>query len=232
MDLVIGAQAGDEECYIELWDKFFPLRQREKYAFIEWCKEHHISYSTYHDYVESWDADAWEKFRNQMPGIRIQQLKDLGYTPQTWGIYIRLRAYLEVVNRMYSATIMKKLTHEVSATVTKAYKGGQEEGAETSLFDTMEYTREPGGMETVAKGVLKEAYAKALQELTPAQQKIVLMRAEKVKYKKIIEELGIDRKEATKVMTQTKKRIKYWIAESSKQKGIPMTYDDVVELLH
>ena len=75
MELVINAQKGDEKSYVELWDKFFLLRQKEKFEFINWCKQHHIENAVYQDYVDSWDADAWEKFRNQMPGIRIDELK-------------------------------------------------------------------------------------------------------------------------------------------------------------
>jgi hypothetical protein len=225
MELVIGAQAGDEACYKELWEKFFLLRQKEKFSFINWCKANKIDYSTSQDYIESWDADAWEKFRAQMPGIRIAELQSKGYNNDNWGITIRLKAYLEVVNRTYANRIMKKLKNEVSA--TKVFNS--DENDEADLFDTIAVAENP--MKPMALDVFRSSYQKMLKDLDETQMKVLTLKSEKKSVTSIMNELGLKRSEANKAIAFAKKRLEHHIKASSKKMGIPMTYADLVTLI-
>jgi hypothetical protein len=223
MELVINAQKGDEKSYVELWDKFFLLRQKEKFEFINWCKQHHIENAVYQDYVDSWDADAWEKFRNQMPGIRIDELKEKGYTNDNWGITIRLKGYFDVVNRSYSNNILKKLNNEVPN--VRFYDKDDDEGV--SVLDNI--SRDEDILKGYAKKILKTSYSRMLADLNMKQRQVVTLKEKDSSVSAIVRELGIKRKEATDALEYAKTRLEYWVEKSSKEEGVPMTYRDMVE---
>lgn len=229
MDLVIGAQKGDESCYVELWDKYFLLRQKEKFSFINWCKNHKISNNIYQDYVESWESDAWEKFRNQMAGVRINDLKTKGYTPENWGITIRLKGYFEVVNRSYSNTIIKKLTNETSNVIN--YNNGDKESENVSVFDNIACNENNDNdiLKNYAKKLFKKSYSKMLSDLNMKQHKVISMKEENESISSITKTLGIKRKEANEILSFAKDRLEYWVEQTSKNDGIPMTYNDMIE---
>ena len=223
MELVISAQKGNESAYQELWDKFFLLRQKEKFSFINWCKKHRIENYIYQDYVDSWEADAWEKFRNQMPGIRIKELKSKGYTPENWGITIRLQGYFEVVNRSYSNSILKKLNKEIPS--VHYYNNDSNESV--SILDNI--SRDEDILKNYAKKIFKKSYSKMLEDLDKKQRKVLSMKEDDNSVSAIVRELGIKRKEATDTLAFAKTRLEYWVEKSSKAEGIPMTYKEMVE---
>ena len=224
MDLVIAAQKGEENAYVELWDKFFLLRQKEKFSFIRWCQTHKISNYVYQDYVDSWEADAWEKFRNQMAGIRIDELKSKGYTPEKWGITIRLQGYFEVVNRSYSNRILKRLNNEMPNVAF--YKDGDDEGV--NIIEEV-LSSEDDGLRSYAKKILRESYKNMLKDLDTKQRKIITMKSENKSISSIVCDLEIKRNDVSKALKTAKERLEYWIEKASKADGVPMTYNDLVE---
>lgn len=226
MELVINAQKGDEESYVELWDKFFLLRQKEKFSFINWCKKNKIDYSVYQDYVESWDADAWEKFRNQMKGIRINDLKAKGYNNDNWGISIRLKGYFEVVNRTYSNNIVKKLNNETSA--IKFFGNNSDDESESySAFDSI--SKNEDLLKSYAQKLMNSSYTRMISDLNNKQKKIVTLKSQNNTVSSITRELGVKRSEVNDTLKFAKTRLEYWVENTSKKDGIPMSYSDMVE---
>lgn len=224
MDLVIAAQKGEEDAYVELWDKFFLLRQKEKFSFIKWCQSHKIGNYVYQDYVDSWDADAWEKFYNQMAGIRINELKSKGYTPENWGITIRLQGYFEVVNRSYSNKILKRLNNEMPNTTF--YQNGDDDGV--NIIEEV-LSSEDNGLKSYAKKILHKSYKNMLKDLDIKQRKIITMKSENKSVSSIVNDLSIKRSDVNNVLKIAKERLEYWVEKASKADGVPMTYADLVE---
>lgn len=224
MDLVIAAQKGEEAAYVELWDKFFLLRQKEKFAFIKWCQAHKIENCVYQDYVESWEADAWEKFRNQMAGIRIDELKSKGYTPANWGITIRLQGYFEVVNRSYSNKIIKRLNNEMPNVAF--YQNGDSDGV--NIIEEV-LSSEDDGLKNYAKKILRKSYENMMKDLNVKQRKIITMKSENKSVSSIVRDLEIKRSDANEALKTAKERLEYWVEKASKAEGVPMTYADLVE---
>lgn len=232
-DLVVGAQKGDDASFYELWDKYFLMRQKKMHQFIRWCQDHKIPWSRYQDYVETWEADAWEKFKNQMDGIRMNELEAKGYGPDNWGIAIRLDGYFSVVNRTYSNNLMKRLIHEVeikdkSSDKNSAQQSSSSTNLDIALSNRDDPTVQSDGIKDIAKQVFAQAFDKMLIDLGPRQE-LIRMKGQNVSVTEICNKLGMTRKEVADTIKHAKERLTYWIDDVSRQQGVGMSYDDVLE---
>jgi hypothetical protein len=76
----------------ELWDKYARVISIGKRELVELCKRHGFKMW---DVIEEYDALFWEKFLNQLYGIRLD---DVAHLPN-WSMYIRVLGYLKAMNR-------------------------------------------------------------------------------------------------------------------------------------
>ena len=227
MELVKGAQAGDQACYQELWEKFYLLRQKTKFSFLNWCKSNNIDSTTTQDYFDGWDADAWEKFVEQMPGIRVAELEAKGYNNDNWGITIRLMGYWQTINRSYANKIMKKLKSEVSS--SKVVSDQKNKKKIVDVFDSIPVQENP--MRSIALDIFNKSYDKMIRELTPIQKKVIELKKDRMSVSAIVKELGLKRSEATSAIAAAKSALSRNIRDASSKVGAPMTYEDVLTYL-
>lgn len=234
MELVVGAQAGNNEDFYEMWDKYKYLRIKEKSDFINWCKEHNVSWNTYQEYVDNWDSDAWEKFKNQMPGVRVEDLKKKGYTPDNWGIYIRLKGYFEIVNRSYSNQLMKRLINETEIKTIGRDKNGESSKNSTTNIDiaAMEdegYENSP--LKYCAQDVFNKAFKKMVGELDAGQRNILEAKQRGDSVSTICSDYNTNRKNVNAVLDYAKSRLSYWVEKVSTAENIGMSYKEMLEYL-
>lgn len=233
-ELVKNAQAGDKAAYEEMWDKYYLLRQKEKFSFIKWCKAHNIAQSMFQDYADSWDSDAYEKFYNQMTGVRLNELLAKGHTPDKWGITIRLIGYFHVVNRSYTNALLKKLNKETNeCSVRNKDKDKDNSNAMTNIdlaqFKNSAY--DDNEMKSLAKEVFNEAWQNVLNEMDDKQRALIEMKSNKSTTRKICQKFGLSSKAVNSYIDYSKTRLQSWIDKVSKSRGIPMTYEDIVSAL-
>jgi predicted CopG family antitoxin len=61
------------------------------------------------------------------------------------------------------------------------------------------------------------------------QHKVISMKEENESISSITKTLGIKRKEANEILSFAKDRLEFWVEQTSKNDGIPMTYNDMIE---
>lgn len=227
-ELVEKAQQGEAKAYEELWDKYFLLRQKEKFSFIKWCKGHHIERAFYEDFVDTWDNDAYEKFYNQMSGVRLDELVAKGHTSDNWKIAIRLTGYFQVVNRSYTTKILNKLNKE-TAEISIHNKDDEKSNSLTNI--DIQGAKSFDEIKPLAKKVFNIAWQAALDEMTDKQRKLIEMKSEGASMSAISSKLNVSAKVIKQVITHSKDRLSYWVAKKSEQMNTPMKYADMLEYL-
>lgn len=234
-ELAMASQKGSKADTEELWDKYFCLRQKEKFSFLRWCKEHFKNVEDYEQYFEAWDSEAYEKFIMQMKGIRFNELKAKGYGPsktdKRWGIAIRLQGYFESVNRQFTGALLRKANNEVHIKSVKN-KSSSSENTLTNIDLECSRTYDTGdNLKALAKKVFNEAYSRMLSELSPDQKKLLNMKAENKRVGEICKTMGTSSSVVKQVVSYSKSRLSSLIKTTSRRMGSPMTYDDVVSYL-
>jgi hypothetical protein len=81
-----------KEAAYELWDKYIRVVSIGKRELIELCKRHGFKM---YDVIEEYEALFWEKFLNQLYGIKLERVTHL----PNWSMYIRVLGYLRAMNR-------------------------------------------------------------------------------------------------------------------------------------
>lgn len=227
-ELVECAQKGEKAAYVELWDKYFLLRQREKHQFVSWCKSHKISYNIYQEYYESWDSDAWEKFKNQMPGLRLNELKAKGYNSEKWKIAIRLIGYFQVVNRSYSTKILKELNNKTAIESNYDDNGNNVNNIDIQISNSYDINND---IKNIAKKVFNKAWSNTIKEMSSKQKELISLKENKTSNKVIMNTLNVSNKDIKTFLNYSKSRLSYWIENVSKKENVPLSYNDVLSLI-
>ena len=80
-ELVQKSQMGDKSAELELWNKYEPLRIKKHNELLNLTNRKFDK-----EEYDEWTQTAYEKFKNQMAGVRLNDIKK----PDTWTIWIRL----------------------------------------------------------------------------------------------------------------------------------------------
>ena len=170
------------------------------------------------EYAE-WTQTAYEKFKNQMAGVRLNDIKK----PETWTIWIRLNGYWNSMNRDIISHAKKKYDNEVSAEITMS------EGETLSLFDQNVAITPLNEVMPMAKEIINQAFEKTLTELSEKQRKLFILKSEGETMASICKKCAASRKDAEFVLKFGQEKFKKNIAELSKKYA--MSYDDIREVL-
>lgn len=235
-ELAVGSQKGDKAATEELWDKYYCLRQKEKFSFLKWCKEHFRNVEDYEQYFEAWDSEAFEKFVSQMNGIRFDELEAKGYGPskpsKRWGIAIRLQGYFQCLNRQFTNALLRKANNEVCIHSVRN-KSSSSENSLTNIDLECSRTYDSGdNMKALAKEVFSRAFSKMLSELSPEQKKLLNLKSEKKRTNEICKTMGTSSTVIRQVVDYSKSRLSSLIQSTSRSLGMPMTYEDVLSYLN
>lgn len=226
-ELVKLSQKGNEEAILELWDKYFELRQKKRFEFLKICKSHGISYS---EDFDGYDSYAFEKFHNQMDGVRIKDIKK----PETWSIWIRLNGYWNSMNRDLIGKSIKISKNEKSEMPI-----GDKDGTSTSSTTNIDIAYEglseirDDQMKKMAQKIVNMSMKKMESELNEKQLKLIKMRMNSDTASKIRKELHVSDQSISQVLDYAKSRLSFWISEYSKKNNLgTLSYNDIVSMIN
>lgn len=213
-ELVEKSQKGDITAELELWNRYEPLRIKKHNELLSLTNRKFDK----EEYAE-WTQTAYEKFKNQMAGVRLNDIKK----PETWTIWIRLNGYWNSMNRDIISHAKKKYDNEVSAEIT------MKEGETLSLFDQNVALTPPNEVTPMAKEIINQAFEKTLTELSEKQRKLFILKSEGETMASICKKCAASRKDAEFALKFGQEKFKGNIAELSKKYA--MSYDDIREAL-
>ena len=213
-ELVEKSQKGDITAELELWNRYEPLRIKKHNELLSLTNRKFDK----EEYAE-WTQTAHEKFKNQMAGVRLNDIKK----PETWTIWIRLNGYWNSMNRDIISHAKKKYDNEVSAEIT------MNEGETLSLFDQNAAMTPPNEVTPMAKEIINQAFEKTLTELSEKQRKLFILKSEGETMASICKKCAASRKDAEFALKFGQEKFKGNIAELSKKYA--MSYDDIREAL-
>ena len=213
-ELVILSQKGDKKAELELWNRYEPLRIKKHKELLTITNKKFDE----EEYAE-WTQTAYEKFKNQMAGVRINDIKK----PETWTIWIRLNGYWNSMNRDIISHAKKKHDNEVAAEVSI------KDGETLSLFDQNSAMSMPNEFTPVAQEIVNKAFQKTLDELSEKQRKLLILKSEGETMASICKKCSSSRKDAELALKYGQEKLKGNIAEFSKKYAL--SYDDISEAL-
>ena len=147
-ELVQKSQMGDKSAELELWNKYEPLRIKKHNELLNLTNRKFDK-----EEYDEWTQTAYEKFKNQMAGVRLNDIKK----PDTWTIWIRLNGYWNSMNRDIISHAKKKYDNEVAAEISV------KEGDTLSLFDQNSALSSPNEFIPIAQDIVKKAFQKTLK---------------------------------------------------------------------
>lgn len=213
-ELVEKSQQGDTKAELELWNRYEPLRIKKHNELLSLTNRKFDK----EEYAE-WTQTAYEKFKNQMAGVRLNDIKK----PATWTIWIRLNGYWNSMNRDIISHAKKKYDNEISAEIT------MKEGETLSLFDQSAAAETPNEVAPMAKEIINQAFEKTLKELSDKQRKLFILKSEGETMASICKKCSASRKDAEFALKFGQEKFKGNIAELSKKYS--MSYEDIREAL-
>ncbi len=213
-ELVQKSQMGDKSAELELWNKYEPLRIKKHNELLNLTNRKFDK-----EEYDEWTQTAYEKFKNQMAGVRLNDIKK----PDTWTIWIRLNGYWNSMNRDIISHAKKKYDNEVAAEISV------KEGDTLSLFDQNSALSSPNEFIPIAQDVVKKAFQKTLDELSDKQRKLFILKSEGETMASICKKCAASRKDAEFALKFGQEKLKGNIAELSKKYA--MSYDDIKEAL-
>jgi len=208
----------------ELWEKYFLLRMKMRAQLAKVVRDNNLYYP---ELYEEYDGEAWDKFINQMDGIRLD---DVAHLPN-WSIYIRLWGYWRSMNR----DLLKKW-FDWNINTTPIFSIGKDQGKESLTNIDVEVAKKPTDIEDdlnieINKTIFWESIDKLKEELTPKQKKLLNMKSSGAKNREILSELKINNKLMKEHLDYIKHRLDKIITQVSKQKGVEINYSELVESL-
>ena len=213
-ELVQKSQMGDKSAELELWNKYEPLRIKKHNELLNLTNRKFDK-----EEYDEWTQTAYEKFKNQMAGVRLNDIKK----PDTWTIWIRLNGYWNSMNRDIISHAKKKYDNEVAAEISV------KEGDTLSLFDQNSAAETPNEIAPMAKEIINQAFEKTLTELSEKQRKLFILKSEGETMASICKKCAASRKDAEFALKFGQEKLKGNIAELSKKYA--MSYDDIKEAL-
>jgi hypothetical protein len=81
-----------KEAAYELWSKYIRVVSIGKKELSDLCKRHNFKM---YDVIEEYESIFWEKFLNQLYGIKLERVAHI----PNWSMYIRVLGYLKSMNR-------------------------------------------------------------------------------------------------------------------------------------
>lgn len=213
-DLVEKSQQGDTKAELELWNRYEPLRIKKHNELLSLTNRKFDK----EEYAE-WTQIAYEKFKNQMAGVRLNDIKK----PATWTIWIRLNGYWNSMNRDIISHAKKKHNNEVSAEIS------MEKGETLSLFDQSVVVEPPNEIAFIVKRIINQAFEKTLKELSEKQRKLFILKSEGKTMAFICKKCIASRKDAEFALKFGQEKFKRNIADLSKKYSI--SYSDIQEAL-
>ncbi|MBR6610829.1 MAG: sigma-70 family RNA polymerase sigma factor [Campylobacter sp.] len=213
-ELVQKSQMGDKSAELELWNKYEPLRIKKHNELLNLTNRKFDK-----EEYDEWTQTAYEKFKNQMAGVRLNDIKK----PDTWTIWIRLNGYWNSMNRDIISHAKKKYDNEVAAEISV------KEGDTLSLFDQNSALSSPNEFIPIAQDIVKKAFQKTLDELSDKQRKLFILKSEGETMASICKKCAASRKDAEFALKFGQEKLKGNIAELSKKYA--MSYDDIKEAL-
>lgn len=219
-DLVIAYKnKKDKKALLELWDKYFLLRQKKKFELRSIAVKNGFDIS---EHLENWEADAWEKFVLQMDGIDRAKIKN----PETWKIYIRLNGYWNSMNRDILHDKIKKFKFEVQ---DSTLRGSSSEEYDTDRFYTYNEDKDKNIYRTIFNEAIKATYS----GLDSKQKKIFDMKSQKCSIKEISEKMKTSPDIIKMNIKATKQIFSNNIEKvSSEEFGHKISYNELVEALN
>lgn len=206
------------EALHELWDKYDHLRLKKKGELNALAKRHNFEIA---DDLQNWDAEAWVKFINQMPGVERERIKN----PDTWTIYIRLNGYWNSMNRDIIHALIKSKKHLLSSS---SYDKDEEKEYQTNRMFVFKEDKD----RKVYQSLFNSALAKTFSEISQQQKSIFNMKGQKMPITEISKKLNISPNDIRFSLKEIKKSLSKNIELSSlKDFGKKISYSEMVELL-
>jgi DNA-directed RNA polymerase specialized sigma24 family protein len=213
-ELVEKSQQGDKKAELELWNKYEPLRIKKHNELLSLTNRKFDK-----EEYDEWTQIAYEKFKNQMAGVRLNDIKK----PETWTIWIRLNGYWNSMNRDIICHAKKKYDNEVAAEISV------KDGDTLSLFDQNSALTHRNEFTPIAKDIVAKAFQKTLDELSEKQRKLFILKSEGETMASICKKCSSSRRDAELALKYGQEKLKGNIAEFSKKYAL--SYDDISEAL-
>ena len=214
-ELVEKSQKGDTKAELELWNRYEPLRIKKHNELLTLTNKKFDK-----EEYEEWTQTAYEKFKNQMPGVRLNDIKK----PDTWTIWIRLNGYWNSMNRDIISHAKKKYDNEVSSEVSL------KNGETLSLFDQNISQTAQDEITPIAKDIVNKAFEKTLGELSEKQKKLFILKSEGETMSSICKKCASSRKDAEFALKFGQEKFRNNISELSKKYS--MSCEDVFAALN
>src|SRR5574344_860344 len=182
-ELVEKSQKGDITAELKLWNRYEPLRIKKHNELLSLTNRKFDK----EEYAE-WTQTAYEKFKNQMAGVRLNDIKK----PETWTIWIRLNGYWNSMNRDLIGKSIKISKNEKSEMPI-----GDKDGASTSSTTNIDIAYEDlseirdDPMKKMAQKIVNMSMKKMESELNEKQLKLIKMRMNSDTASKIRKELHV-----------------------------------------
>ena len=159
-ELVKLSQKGDLKAELELWNKYEPLRIKKHNEYLKIMGKHFDE-----EEYQEWTQIAYEKFKNQMKGVRLADIKK----PDTWTIWIRLTGYWNSMNRDLISQSIKRYKNEISSEIDV------QNDDTLSLYDQIAATKTEDSFMPIAQKIVNKAFQKTLNELSEKQRKLLIL---------------------------------------------------------
>jgi len=216
------AQDKAMEAAYELWEKYFKLRMKMRAELAALCRRNDIYYP---ELYEEYDSEAWQKFIEQMPGVRLEDVEHI----TSWSIYIRLWGYWRSMNR---DLVKRWLNYHDSKNVVSIYSVSKEDDSGLTNLDIDVSKKGDPISRNLELETNRQLFWDSINclrlELTDKQKQLLNMKASGKKNREIMSTLQINGRILNENLAFIKQRLNVIITEVAKKKGMEANYSELL----
>lgn len=208
------------EAALELWEKYFLLRMKMRNELATVCARNGMHYP---EMYEEYDSEAWDKFINQMNGVRLNELEHIA----NWSIYIRLWGYWRSMNRDLIKKWLDWHGRNTSDTFTSKDSDSEISRIDLQMADTGKDAHD-GYELNMNRDIFWEAMRRLESEMTTKQKKLISMLEVGEKKKDIAAKLKTTNKIIKENQAFLKQQLNSHIKQVAAEKGIDIDYNEML----
>ena len=212
-----------QDATYEIWKRYIRLIYKSRWSLQRLCLRNHFNME---DVLEDYESIFWEKFVPSLYGVRLNE------AGENFSLYIRLKGYLQSLNRDLVRAYMKEQMLNVGGDNPIDY---EEEGP--TVFDTFSYSRYINQLENdfeyqEIKKIFWAGMERLKQEVSQTQRIIMGMKVQGLKPMQIARKLKIKQRQVLQNIEDAKQKFVAIIEDEAKKAGYPdYNYDDLVKQL-
>jgi hypothetical protein len=208
-----------KEASYELWDKYIRVISIGKRELIKLCNNYGMKMT---DVIETYEGRFWEKFLNQLYGIRLEEVTHI----PSWSMYIRVLGYLRAMNRDEIKAHLKWINNTTTIDIHPGSQGYQEIFHYTNID---EQRLKEGGYEidnsidyelNLSKKIFWESIEELKRSITTEQKYILNSRIKNIPNYQVQSKLKINQIEYKNQLFLIKSKLEQIIKNISEKNGL------------